>query len=135
MANRSYFESEEAWKLATTLEAIDPTLETFAQAHRLTLSRNSKGHPERSLRWGDGPSCLIQIYLDGLTNPTWALWLCCHEDRDGSRYMRSQFLLENVELVVIERDLPALLKNGRGILNDWRTRPSDLVFATHLASR
>lgn len=135
MANRSYFESDEAWTLATSLETIDPALETFAQTHRLSLSRDSKGVPERSLCWGDGPSCLIQIYLEGLTHPSWTLWLACSDDRGGSRYMRSHFLLKNAELVALERDLPFLLDTGFAMLNDWRARPDELPFATRLAIR
>lgn len=77
----------------------------------------------------------MQIYLDGVTNATWALWLSCSDDRGGNRYMRSQFLLKDAELCALERDLPVLLKSGFAILNDWRTRPDELAFATRLAPR
>jgi len=49
--------------------------------------------------------------------------------------MRSQCLLKDAELCALERDLPVLLKSGFAILNDWRTRPDELAFATRLAPR
>ena len=108
MANGGWYGTQELWeRLQAPLLTIDAMLDHFAEAHGLLLSKNAKDCPERSLRWGDNPGCLIQIYPESEDGPTWNLWLCCSEDRGGSRYWRRDFAIQS-ELTEWRADLKDL---------------------------
>jgi hypothetical protein len=133
MANGGWYGTREEWqRLQAPLLSIDPSLEAFAHAHGLTVSKNHKDNPDRSIRWGDNPTCLIQIYLEGDDGPTWNLWLCCTEDRGDSRYWRKDFPVRDEPVDAFRDKLPALLEDGFAMLEAWRASPEQLAFATKL---
>ncbi len=134
MANGGWYGTQELWeRLQAPLLTIDAMLDHFAEAHGLLLSKNAKDWPERSLRWGDNPGCLIQMYLESEDGPTWNLWLCCSEDRGGSRYWRRDFAIQS-ELMESSRErLPIILEDALQRCQAWQASPDQLEFATKLS--
>lgn len=133
MANGWYGSSEEWQRLERPLQTIDPILEDFAATHHLQFSKNAKGYPERSLRWGDDPSCLLQVYLEEDSGPTGNLWLCCSEDRGTDRYWCNDFAVRDQPIEHFRGNLPSLLKESFRRAAEWRANPEHLQFATHLS--
>lgn len=123
--------SREKWeRLEAPLRSLDPTLEDFSGRHGMPLSRNSRGWPERSFRWGAPLSRLIQIYLEDEERLTWNLWLCASEDRPSGRYWKRAFLRSAVPLEEIGADLETLLGESLRTVESWSAE--DLEFATTL---
>jgi hypothetical protein len=134
MANGGWFGTSEEWqRLEGPLLTIDPILERFAGTHGLMLSKNAKDFPERSLRWGDNPSFLLQVYLDNDSGPLWNLWLCCSEDRKDERYWRTDFAVRGELLESFRDRLPVLLEESFNRVQVWGANPDQLEFATKLA--
>ena len=115
------------------LLALDPDLARFAIAHGLEVSKNAKDYPERSLRWGNNPSFLIQIYLENEDRLSWNLWLCCYEDRDDSRYWRTDFVIRDEPMEAFRDQLPGVLEESFKRLVAWGADPEQLEFVTKLA--
>jgi hypothetical protein len=133
MANGGWYGTPEEWqRLEAPLLAIDPVLEGFASTYGLSLSKNSKDSPERSLRWGDNPSLLIQVYLESEVGPSWNCWLCCSEDRGDARYWRKDFAFRAERVESFDEQLPTLLENSFNRLDAWAANPDQLEFATKL---
>jgi hypothetical protein len=128
-----YGTPEEWQRLEAPLVAIDPALEEFASKHGVALSKNAKDSPERTLRWGNNPSFLIQVYLDNEVGSSWNLWLCCSEDRDDSRYWRKDFAIHGERLESFQKLLPTLLEDSFNRLEAWGAERDQLEFATKLA--
>jgi hypothetical protein len=120
--------SRASWnRIEAPLRPLDPTLEAFAREHGTSLGRNHHGWPERSLRWGQPVSRLIQIYLDDAERLTWHVWLCASEDRPSGRYWRREFLRRGVPIEEISGDLGALLEEARHIVERWSSRDLEPV--------
>jgi len=134
MANGGWHGTPEEWeRLQEPLLVIDPILERFATMRGLQITRNAKDTPERSIRWGDNPSFLIQLYLESEVGPTWNLWLCCSEDRDDSRYWRRDFAVRAEPIEAFSEQLAGLLETSFSRLLAWGKNPQQLEFATKLA--
>ena len=131
MGNGFYGSKAEWDAVEKPLQSLDGDLQSFAERFGVSLSRNSRGWPDRSIIWGEPVRRLIQIYLVDEKRATYSFWLCASEDRGGERYWRQEFLKEAVPIQEIAADLPALLERGRSLLESW---PSEtLEFATTLS--
>lgn len=73
---------------------------------------------------------LIQIFLESEKYPTYTLWVCASEDRDGRRYWKHKTLKKAVEFKEIEENLGHLLIEAKSHLNSWSS--DELGFATTL---
>jgi hypothetical protein len=133
MANGGWYCTPEEWqRLEGPLLTIDPILERFAESHSLRLSKNAKGSPERSLRWGDN-GYLIQVYLESETGPSWNLWLCCSEDRKDNRNWRRDLPVSGERIETFRKRLSPLLEESFNRVEAWGADPDQLEFATKLA--
>src|SRR4051812_28563631 len=112
MANGWTGSSDEWRRLQEPLLTLDAILAAFAERHKAQISKNGRGDPERSLRWGDNPSCLIQIYLEDEVEPTWNLWVCCSEDRESDRYWRNEFAIRGKPVEQFRDGLASLLEES-----------------------
>ena len=127
-----FHDSRARWEaLEKPLQALDGELQAFAERHGISLTSNSRGWPDRSMVWGDSVRRLIQIYLADEKHATYSFWLCASEDRGSERYLRREFLREAVPIGEIAADLPALLEQGRSLLESWTSEK--LEFATKLS--
>lgn len=134
MANGGFYGTAEEWeRLETPLLTIDPALERFAKTHGFAVSRNAKDTPERSIRWGENPSYLIQVYLESEAGPSWNLWFCCSEDRNDSRYWRKDFAVRNQPVEAFRDRLSTVLEESFKQLESWGANPGELEFATKLS--
>jgi len=121
--------SEAQWRrMEAPLVQLDPVLEKFASAHKLKLSKNYHGEPERSLRWDTAVECLIQLFLADADQLTFNLWLCASQDRGDARYWRREFLFKDQKLAQYAERLPDLLDEGFVRVNSWGS--DTLEFAT-----
>lgn len=135
MANGGWHGTKEEWtRIESPLIAIDPVIAEFARCASLTVTKNLKDWPERSMRWGSKISCLIQIYLADEETISWNIWLCCTRDANGERFWRREFLVEKKPLEAFQHELPNLLKAGHERLIDWANHPETLQFATKLGT-
>jgi hypothetical protein len=135
MANGGWYGTKEEWaRIENPLITIDPVIEEFATSAGLTVTKNLKDWPERSMRWGSGISCLIQIYLADQEALTWNIWLCCMRDAQGKRFWRRDFLIEKKPIGAFQGELPKLLRVGHERLIDWSNHPEALEFATKLGA-
>src|ERR1700722_9853481 len=95
MANGGWYGTKEEWnRIEAPLLEIDPIVSDFAEKFGLTVRKNNKDWPERSLVWGDGVHCLIQIYLVDQKLLTFNLWLCVSQDRENKRYWKQEFSIK-----------------------------------------
>lgn len=134
MANGGWYGTPEEWqRLEAPLLAIDPVLERFAASHGIELLKNEKDSPGRSLRWGDNPSFLIQLFLADETARSWNLWLCCVQDRDDSRYWRNDYAVRDKSVETFRGQLDVLLEESLTRLTEWGANSEQLEFATRLA--
>lgn len=115
------------------LEEVDPIISAFARRHSLSVVKNERESVGRSMQWGENPYALLQIYRTDLVQPTWNMWACCWEDREGKRYMKSEDLFDHLKVSNFVEDLDDLLENGFRLINDWRRNTSILKFATKLS--
>ena len=123
--------SEAQWyRMEAPLLQVDPVLEKFAAAHKLTLSKNYHGEPERSLRWNTALDCLIQLYLEDADRLTFNMWLCASQDRGGERFWRREFLVKDQKLEDFTDRLPELLEEAFSSVSSWSS--ATLEFATTL---
>lgn len=135
MANGGWYGTMAEWeRLEAPLLKLDPTISSFADEHSLALARNHKDWPERSLRWGQNPSCLMQLYLADADALTWHLWLCCAEDRGRDRFWRQERLIDGEHISTFAPRISGLLKEGYLRLEEWKAAPDQLEFATRIAA-
>ena len=117
--------------LEAPLLRIDPLFVSFSEAWHMKLSKNYHNWPERSMEWYQGSiRKLIQIFLESEKCPTYTLWVCASEDRDGRRYWKHKTLKKAVEFKEIEENLAHLLIEAKSHLNSWSS--DELGFATTL---
>ena len=134
MADGGWFASQEDWESAEgPLKLLDPDLSCFARKHGLTISRNLKDWPERSLAWGEHVRCLIQLYLADPADLRLNLWICASQDRDDGRYWRKEMPVKGVVAQNILADFTELLEAAKRKLDAWSQHPEELEFATKLA--
>lgn len=127
MTNEEGWIDDEAWARAERpLLAVDPILERFAAERSLTVARNGREWPERSLRWGDSPNCLIQLYLADRLEISWTLWCCCYEDRPDGRFWKRETIVGRQPIAAFAGRLPRLLEQAYGRLLLWRKQPEML---------
>jgi hypothetical protein len=135
VANGGWYGTKEEWaQIEKPLITLDPVIKEFAMRAGLTVTKNLKDWPERSMRWGSEISCLIQIYLADKDALTWNIWLCCTRDIQGERFWRREFLVEKRPIEVFQDRLPKLLWVGHERLIDWSNHPETLEFATKLGT-
>ncbi|HAD83423.1 MAG TPA: hypothetical protein DCG71_01090 [Brevundimonas sp.] len=133
MANGGWYGTQEEWqRLEAPLLLADGIFERFAKDHSLSLTKNAKDWPERSLGWSSDATCLIQIYLANADALTWNLWLCCFQDRDNARFWRREFAFQNQQMDQFVVDLPKLLEAGLTTVKSWEAAPDQLEFAIKL---
>jgi len=133
MGNRGWHGTREEWsRIEGPLLELDPIIDDFASKASLTVTKNLKDCPERSMRWGNSISCLIQIYLEDPQNITWNIWICCSSDNSNKRYWKRKFLIEKKVASDFKDRLPELLAEGRAHLIEWSDHPETLEFATVL---
>jgi len=119
-------------RLEAPLLTIDPILECFANNYGMALFKTGQEHPERSLHWGGNPGFLIQLYLENETEPSWNLWRCCFEDREGSHFWRNDFPVRSEQLHSFRERLPVLLDDSLIELQAWAADPDKLELTTSL---
>ena len=135
MGNGGWYGTREEWeRLEAPLLRLDSKISDFAAGHGLTLSKNHKDWPERSLKWGESPRCLMQLHLADPDALTWHLWLCCSEDRDRERFWRHERLIDGETLSSFQHRFEELLERGFQRLEVWRAEPDQLEFATRIAA-
>jgi hypothetical protein len=135
MANRGWCGTDEQWAhFEAALLPIDPNINGFAARHALSVRQNERDSVGRSMRWGNNPSALLQLYLADPDRLTWNLWACCSDDRGSDRYWKTTFLMEGEEVAAFAPFIDALLERGFSELTEWREHPNLLTFATKIAS-
>jgi len=133
MANGGWYGTQEEWaRLEAPLLGVDPIVARFALDHGLGLSKNHKDWPERSIRWGLDPICLIQLFLADEHRLTWNLWIAAFQDRNSGRYWKRALLVESKPMDAFVGKLPALLEEARETLLLWSQRPEEFEFAVSL---
>jgi len=70
---------------------------------------------------------LIQIFIADKEGPTFNLWLCASQGRDGCRFWKNAFLLERVTAAELPVDLDAQLLLARKTLLRWSSEELDLA--------
>jgi hypothetical protein len=124
-----YHGGEADWsRLEAPLRDIDPILEAFASAKQLTLTRNLRGEPERSLHYSSAVRRLIQLYVESASGPTFNVWVCASEDRGLERYWKRDFIARSVTPDELRKSLETWLEAAHDQLLRWNSE--DLVFAT-----
>ena len=135
MANGGWHGTQPEWAAAEyPLPSLDPILTDFAKTNGLTLYKNYKDWPERSLKASMPLSSLIQIYRVDLISDAWRAWVVCSEDRSGERFWKRTFVADGITSHELTLRLESLLREGLTLLVEWNVRPQDLEFATKLAS-
>jgi hypothetical protein len=134
ITNGGWYGSREEWEgLEAPLLSLDEAISTFAGGRSITLSKNHKDWPERSMRWAQNPSCLMQLYLADADSLTWHLWLCCSEDRGRNRFWRQERLIDGEPVSSFAPHISDLLREGYQRLEQWKAAPDQLEFATRIA--
>ncbi|MCB1788613.1 MAG: hypothetical protein H6953_03065 [Chromatiaceae bacterium] len=130
MSQSKYFEDGGWERVQAPLRAVDPILETFANANGLVVSHNDRGWPSRSIVWyRDDVRCLIQLYLASEEAITFDLWLCASQDRGKDRYWIKETLLKDKPVEAFASQLPFLLESGREKLVEWSMAPEAMEYA------
>lgn len=130
MANGGWDGTKQEWKRAEApLKFMDPELKRFARKHGLTLTKNAKEWPERSLAWETDVRCGIQIFLVDQAALTFNFWICAIQDRDDNRFWKQEYLRKEVQAVEIANSLGELLETGKRKLDHWSAQPAELEFA------
>jgi hypothetical protein len=133
MANGGWCGTDEEWRrIEAPLKLLDPELDQFAREHGLTVTKNLKDWPERSVVWGADVRCMIQVFLVDQTALTLSLWICASQDRDGSRFWKNEMPREEKQASEMAADLFDLLEAGKRKLDYWSAHPEVLEFATNL---
>ncbi len=135
MGNGGWYGTDEEWRrIEAPLKLLDPELDRFARKHGLTVTKNLKDWPERSLVWGIDVRCWIQVFLVDQSALTLNLWICASQDRDGSRFWKNETPRQEEQASEIAADLFDLLEAGKQKLDHWSAHPEVLEFATKLGS-
>lgn len=133
MANGGWYGTDEEWdRIEKPLLEIDSIIDDFANDLSLSVSKNYKDCPERSIEWGKEVRCLIQLYLVDEKLLTFNLWLCASQDRGGKRYWKHETSINAKQVFDFKDDLGLLLREGREKLLGWSKDNDQLEFATIL---
>ena len=133
MANGGWYGTKEEWeRLEGPLLEVDPIIEAFSDECGLSVTKNQKDWPERSIVWGTEVRCLIQLYLSDKQSIRFSLWLCASEDRDRKRYWKQETPILQMRVHDFKDDLARQLRDGRKKLLEWSKNKSQLEFATAL---
>jgi hypothetical protein len=133
MGNGGWYGTGEEWKrIEAPLKLLDPELDRFARKHGLRVTKSLRDWPERSLVWGTDVRCLIQVFLVDQSTLTLSLWICASQNRDGSRFWKSETPRKEAQVSEMARDLFDLLEAGKRKLDHWSAHPEELEFATKL---
>lgn len=115
-----YHGSAEGWnRLEEPLRQADAAIAAFAERHRIPIDRSPSSWPERSLRWGNNPTRLIQIYLEDETALSWTFWICASEDRGQQRFWKRTFLRRGVQMRALLSELDSLLDEALRVVSSW----------------
>jgi hypothetical protein len=134
MGNGGWHGTEEEWqRIEAPIKSLDGELERFVAVHSLSIARNHKDWPERSVVWDNGTSCLIQLYLNDVETLCINLWICASQDRGRDRYWKQEFLCKGVPTEEIAARLSELLNTAKVRLDYWSAHPELLEFATNIA--
>lgn len=135
MGNGGWYGSDEEWRrIEAPIKLLDPELEHFARLNSLTITRNRKNWPDRSVAWDNGVRCLIQLYLDDADTLGINLWVCASQDRGRDRYWKQDFLCKGASVEDIAPRLSELLGTAKTRLDHWSSHPDQLGFATKIAN-
>jgi hypothetical protein len=115
-------------ELESPLRSVDKVLTQFAADHKIELTQNFKGWPERSLRWRkDGIDRLVQISLNDPNAKTFDFWICASQERGAVRYWKRENLKKNAAWREIGPEIGRLLAAGYGQVDSLSR--ADLVSA------
>jgi hypothetical protein len=135
MSNGGWYGTQEEWsRLESPLTELDSAISAFAAEHPVTISKSYKDWPERSLKWGENPSCLMQLYLADADALTWHLWLCCSQDRERDQFWRQERIVDGEPVSSFAPHFSRLLKEGYLRLEAWKAAPEQLEFVTRIAA-
>jgi hypothetical protein len=133
MANGGWYGTKEEWeRIESPLLEIDSIIDDFANELGLSIGKNHKDWPERSIEWGTDVRCLIQLYLADEKSLTFNLWLCASQDRGKERYWKQETPVKGKLVSDFRADLASLLREGRKKLVSWSENKDQLEFATTL---
>jgi hypothetical protein len=130
MANGFTGSAAEWARMEAPLRELDDTLAEFASQHRLSVTRGDKW-PDRSIRWHNDISRMIQIFLEDEDLLTFNLWLCAYQDRQGRRYWKQETSIRAQRVAQFKDGLSDLLADAYRKLQSWTV--ADLAFATSVA--
>lgn len=133
MANGGWYGTKEEWeRIEKPLLDVDSIIEAFAAECGLSVSRNHKDWPERSIAWGKEVRCLIQLFLVDEKALTFNLWLCASADRGGKRYWKQETPIKQMRVPDFKNELESQLREGRRKLLEWSNNTGQLEFAATL---
>jgi hypothetical protein len=131
MANGGYWHSQVDWRrVEAPLLALDSVVGAFASRFAISLTRNHKDWPERSLAWGGQTRKLIQIFLADEKTLTFNIWLCASQDRGRERYWKQEFAVQGKPVAEFEASLESLLVEAKAKIDSWTE--SQLEHATSI---
>jgi hypothetical protein len=134
MGNGGWYGTQEEWRrIEGPIRTLDLELERFASLHGLSIARNHKDWPDRSMVWDTGARCLIQLYLADAETLGINLWICASQDRGRDRYWKQEFLCREADIGDLAPQLPELLNTAKAKLDEWAAHPEQLEFGTKIA--
>jgi hypothetical protein len=119
LANGFHGSDAEWERLEKPLGRLDETLEQFAKRQALTLIKNERNWPDRTFRWGERPSMLIQIFLESVTGPSYTVWVSAYDDRSRAEYWEQKTLLKASSIEQLVQELPQLLSEAVLTVEKW----------------
>jgi hypothetical protein len=135
VGNGGWHGTREEWdRFEAPVRRLDSIFEAFAARHGLTVSRNGKDWPERSVSWGDDVRCLIQIWRVSEESPALKVWICASQDRGLKRFWKRAFLAKDADAEVLRPSLPAMLDKGFEQLKRWELQPDTFEYAGPVAA-
>lgn len=127
MANGGWYGTPQEWeRIEAPIKMLDLELERFVSAHGLSVTRNHKDWPDRSIVWDTGTRCLIQLYLADAETLGINFWICASQDGGRDRFWKQEFLCKEATLDDVTARLPELLNTAKTKLDGW-------AFATKIA--
>lgn len=120
------------YQLEKPLLELDPIIEKFANERGLSVSKNQKNWPERSIFWGANVRCLIQIYLASENGTAFNLWLCASEDKNNERFWKHETPIKSLPIEDFKNSFHELLESSFVKLHNWASDDSSLEFAAKL---
>ena len=120
--------SKETWQhLDQLLTDADELLSGIAESRGMQLLRNSRGWPERSLRWGTEVNRKFQIYLAEEKSEMFTVGVVAWKDGAQGRAWRQKILRESQPWVAIREELAVLIEEGVRLVDGWGESDLKLV--------